>query len=253
MGRAKKVLDENQKQETKRLITEGKNVREIYEVLRAKHNLDMGENTLYTKITKELGFRYDKEENKWHQQKTDNACPTNTESSSHSQENNNTQNNEEAFIELKGDQESLFVEVNNDNKSVTTDKKCASQPSSPANSGISHHNIMKKLDEIYKITYDTALKVFELEKRIDNVSKKVTHIQKSNVQKKIEQYPQDFAEIFNSKSIKTSLNLNREVKTRILKLMKNHFDEKGNESKLINTALLLALFHYSGQDNFNEQ
>ncbi|CDF58296.1 hypothetical protein [Thermobrachium celere] len=94
------------------------------------------------------------------------------------------------------------------------------------------------LETILKKLYHIETKIKEIEKSLKSLNNSIYSLL-NNYNHQIE----DFVGIYSSESIKVTLNLNKKIKEELKSLLEQNYKIKNNDSKLINTALLIALLN----------
>lgn len=105
----------------------------------------------------------------------------------------------------------------------------------------------KRKDETVQTDLDTILNHLQtLNKEIGFLRAKLNKIEnyfKDNSPQKRKELTEEFVKIFSSNSKRESVNINAEIKRRIISKMAEQKNISNNQSASINTALLIALFN----------
>jgi|GEM_PF-3872967 len=137
-------------------------------------------------------------------------------------------------VEQKGPSEGDSLKTNNE----TSTNNDYSLPSMSNEENLDISLESNHLQTILKVLYHIENQNKEIIKSIASLNQKLdSHL--NNHKEQID----NFIQIYSSETIKTTLNLNKKIKDEIDKLIGNQYKIKKNDSKLINTALLIALFN----------
>jgi len=136
------------------------------------------------------------------------------------------------IIEVNASEETL-----NNTTAVTKDDKNNLSSSKQSNHTSRNHDA--NLNQILNYLETLNKNICSLNSRLNKIE---NYIQKNSPQKKKES-TQNFIDIYSSNRKRESVNINSDLKSKIIKKMEKDKEIFGNQSLAINTALLIALYN----------
>lgn len=219
MGRHEKKLPDELVSVVKEAIEKNTNRYQITLLLRnSTYNFKCSYKILEREIENKLGMVWDKDKGRW--VPADKAKVT----SDIEDYSSTSHGNKEQQISFFGDEDKEIPpgkerQNTNEKKSQRTDQ----------------------LTKIYNNVTALVDKMNELDKKVSSLQKSVERVKKEYPD--IKEISQKFMEYFTSKSERTYLNLNTALREDVIKSVSKNFNiKRSNKAKIMDTALLLALY-----------
>ncbi|MCT4621591.1 MAG: hypothetical protein N4A62_19660 [Marinisporobacter sp.] len=135
------------------------------------------------------------------------------------------------------------------NTAGTKQKESCPKPSTTSK----NDTILENIHALNTLVKDTYNKIYELESKMDKITKFLIQIKKENPYDKNFSLSEEFLKIYCGKKKKLSISLNGEIIKRILEHMETHYDIDESTSSAIDAALILALNHYPELEDKKEE